>query len=80
MISLEQQEQLQSQQVWVDAFARRLMTLWPQVDLSDAEHVGEALCQEPAWHDRTPELAADAWVTEAGASHVQATGADPLIA
>jgi len=54
------------QDIWVDAFAQRLLQDCPRIGASDAEHIGESLWRDPAWRRCRPAVAAPQWLAQVG--------------
>lgn len=54
------------EQIWVEAFAHRLLTQCPRVGVPDAEHIGESLWRDRPWQGMPPDTAAEKWLAEVG--------------
>lgn len=49
-------------ELWVEAFAQRLLNTCPRIGRPDAENVAESLLREEAWSGLHPMRAADRWL------------------
>lgn len=54
------------EQIWIEAFAHRLLTQCPRVGAPDAEHIGESLWRDRPWQGLEPDAAAEKWLLEVG--------------
>jgi hypothetical protein len=54
------------EQIWVEAFAHRLLTECPRVGAPDAEHIGESLWRDRPWQGLPPDAAASQWLVQVG--------------
>jgi hypothetical protein len=62
------------EQIWIEAFAHRLLTQCPRVGAPDAEHIGESLWRDRPWQGLEPDAAAEKWLAQVG---LVSAGADP---
>lgn len=54
------------EQIWIEAFAHRLLTECPRVGAPDAEHIGESLWRDRPWQGLPPDTAAEKWLAQVG--------------
>lgn len=50
--------------VWIARCSSRLHEQWPRVDLSDMDHLADALWADERWNMLEPEVAALQWISQ----------------